>query len=378
MSLLDLQAYVKSTTLINSTESTKDNLGAFGFVHNTEPYAKSAKTVKKLKNIINKLKMNDPNKQYGHVGLAAIIGRPNVGKSTLMNRLLGEKVSIVSWKPQTTRNRIIGIKTAQNNQLILIDTPGIHKSRVNLNQFMVQESVESLHRVDCVLLMTEVDPDSAKSDCEKLNPDEEPRAKIASADKYILEMMRQQEVKAPVILVINKIDLLKDRRFLLPIMAEWRDKGFSNIVPISSTKGDGIDTLETEVLTLLPSGPLLYPEDMYTDQAERFLASELIREQIFLRCKQEVPYATAIEIERFQERPDRQDVFIEAVIHVERDSQKAIIIGKGGSMIKEIGIAAREEIGQLLHCPVHLKLTVHVEENWTHSPAGRRKFGYEK
>jgi GTP-binding protein Era len=315
--------------------------------------------------------------QQGAVGVAAIVGRPNVGKSTLLNALLGQKIAIVSPRPQTTRNRILGVRTWDGNQLVLVDTPGIHRRRANLNRFMVREAIESLHGVDCVLLLTEIAPPRGEGGPEALDPE----------DAYVLEQVQEQlarpdagaarELAGRVIVVLNKLDRLRDRRPLLPLMAGWRDRGFEALVPISALTGEGIPALLEEIVLRLPRGPQLYPDDMLTDRSERFLCGELIREQVFQRAGQEVPYSVAVEIERFEERPERGDVMIEAIIHAERESQKAILVGKGGQQIKAIGTAARNEISRLLACKVHLRLTVHVERNWTHSPGARRKLGYD-
>ncbi len=311
--------------------------------------------------------------QRSRAGFAAIVGRPNVGKSTLLNKILGEKVAITSQRPQTTRNRILGIKTQGLDQLVLLDTPGIHRQRAYLNRLMVQEALKSLQGVDCILLMTEV----ARGGANEKRAVERMQVVLHMADSYVLEQIQLQEIKAPVIVVINKIDRIKDCQLLLPLMAAWRDKGFSRIVPISAVKGDGIEDLLEEVMSLLPESPHLYPEDMVTDQTERFLASELIREQVFVHCRQEIPYATAVEIVQFRERSEQSAITIEAIIHMEKESQKAILIGKGGATIKHLGIAARQEIGRVLGCPVHLKLTVHVEKDWSRFPVKRRQFGYE-
>ncbi len=322
-------------------------------------------------------KTSEQSGEQGGVGAAAIVGRPNVGKSTLLNTLLGEKIAIVSPRPQTTRNRILGVRTWGRNQLVLLDTPGIHRRRANLNRFMVREALESLHGVECVLLLTEVAPPRGEGAPEALDP----------ADEYVLEQVREQLARPDaaegealarrVVVVLNKIDRLRDRRPLLPLMATWRDRGFETLVPISALTGEGIEPLLGEILRRLPRGPLLYPEEMLTDRSERFLVAELIREQIFQRTGEEVPYSVAVEVERFEDRRERGDVMIDAIIHAERDSQKAILVGKGGQQIKAIGTAARAEIARLLGCTVHLRLTVHVERNWTHSPGARRKLGYD-
>jgi GTP-binding protein Era len=335
--------------------------------------------------------------QGSRAGFVAIMGRPNVGKSTLLNRILGEKLAIVSRRPQTTRNRILGIKTwsdggGRTNQLVMLDTPGVHRRRANLNKFMVQQALDSLDGVDAILLMTEVG---------KIRRGEDPDAfKIHALDTFVLEQIRSRSPASPVVVALNKIDRLKDRAPLLPAMAGWGELGFDTILPISALSGEGCEALLEELTARLPEGPPLYPEDLLTDQAERFLAAELIREQVYLLCRQELPYSAAVEVIRFEEAPsrpnadgaegrsgatprsrpsraDRPGVVIEALIHVEQESQKGILIGRRGAMIKAIGTAAREEIEKMLGCRVHLGLTIHVEPSWSRSPAARRKLGYE-
>ena len=312
-----------------------------------------------------------PEQPVGHTGFVALVGRPNVGKSTLLNRALGFKLAIVSNRPQTTRNRVLGIHNKDNDQLIIVDTPGLHRSRANLNRFMIKEALEGLAGVDCVLMLTEVNPQrlNAANDGAPLE--------LTKEDQFVLEQVEIHRPGVPVIIVINKVDRVRERERLLPLIAGWAERGFQEIVPISALKGDGVDRLISRVIELLPQGPRLYPEEMYTDRAERFLAAELIREQVFLGCRQEVPYATGVEVVSFNERPKTGDVVIEAIIHVERDSQKGILIGRKGTMIKKIGSAAREEISAVIQCPVHLKLSVHVEKDWTRSEAGRRRLGYD-
>jgi GTP-binding protein Era len=295
-----------------------------------------------------------------------------VGKSTLLNRILGDKLAIVSPRPQTTRNRILGIRTYDGrDQLMLLDTPGIHRRRGQLNRFMVKEALDSLEQVDCILLLTEVSGRPAGS------AGEDPGARLHPGDSFVLDQVRRREAGAPLVVVINKIDRLRDRGTLLPLMAAWGQRGFPHVVPISALRGDGTGRLVELVRGLLPAGPLLFPEEMLTDRAERFLVAEMIREQVFLRCRQELPYATAVEIERFDERPGRGDVMIEAAVIAERESQKPMLIGKGGAMIRDIGSAARAQIARLLGCEVHLRLRVRVEPGWTRSPASRRRLGYE-
>ena len=300
-------------------------------------------------------------------GFCAIVGRPNVGKSTLVNALVGEKISIVSKRPQTTRNRILAIRTDGPSQLVLVDTPGIHRSRSQINRFLNREAIDALCGVDLVLLVTEVTADAT------LEPE----------DEYVLKQIQAgTPLTVPSILVLNKIDRLTDKQILLPTINRWRDeklggKEFEEIVPVSALKRDGVELLYDQIRSRLPEGPHPYPGDILTDRAERFVAAELIREQIYRRCHQEVPYSVAIEIDRFEERPKQEDVVIDATIFVERESQKPILIGRGGSTIKSIGTSARQAIGRLLNCPVHVTLTVRVETNWTRTPSARRRFGYE-
>ena len=315
-------------------------------------------------------------------GVVAVVGRPNVGKSTLLNAVIGVKLAIVSPQPQTTRNRILAVKTTGSSQLVLVDTPGIHRRREGLNRFMVREALASLEGVDCVLLVTEVDPRFTEGD--HGGPDEgmrtpplAPEALLHPEDRYVLSTVRERVQRAPLILAINKIDRLTDRRWLLPLIDGWRQLGLHAIVPISALREDGIEVLVSELTGALPQGPHLYPEDMLTDRAERFFAAELIREQVFRVTRQEVPHATAVEIERFDERRDRGDVLIAARIYVERPGQRAILVGAGGQQIKRIGTEARQEIGRLLGCPVHLQLEVAVADDWTRSASGRQRFGYE-
>ncbi len=304
----------------------------------------------------------------GHVGMVAIVGRPNVGKSTLLNRILGEKIAIVSNRPQTTRNRILGILTSGKDQLVMLDTPGIHQRRANINRFMVREALGSIDGVDCIILMIEA---------VRLKESAVQAYEISATDSYVLTQIQKYGLKTPVLLVINKIDRLTEHVHLLPVIETWQEKGFECIVPISALKGDGVDVLLKEVMHRLPRGPLLYPEEMITDRAERFLAGELIREQVFHVCRLEIPYSTAVEILSFAENTPDGEVTIEAVIHIERESQKGILIGKKGAQIKKIGTMARREIAKILGCTVHLKLTVHVEKDWSHVPARRHQLGYE-
>jgi GTPase len=290
-------------------------------------------------------------------GFIALIGRPNVGKSTLLNGLLGEKIAIISPKPQTTRNRILGIKHLPAAQIIFLDTPGIHRSKAMLNQAMVRTALATLQEVDVICLLIEAD-----------SPDHE-------ENEWILENLRT--VQKPVFLVINKIDRVPKEN-LLPIMQRYSQKrSFEQIIPISALLGEGIDILVEELLKILPEGPQLFPEDMVTDLPERFLAAEMIREKVFHLTREEIPYATAVVIEDFQEREEKNLVVIRATILVERDSQKGILIGGKGRMLKEIGRLAREEIEALLGVRVFLELWVKVEQDWREDSRALHRLGFE-
>jgi GTP-binding protein Era len=289
-------------------------------------------------------------------GFVAIIGRPNSGKSTLLNNLLGEKIAIISDKPQTTRNRILGIKNLPVGQIVFFDTPGIHRGRSRLNQSMVRIALATYSEVDAICFLIEAtDPEN-------------------NENNYILQTL--EKFKQPLILAINKIDLVS-KGALLPMMEHYGQLGrFERIIPISALQGDGIDTFLQELLQILPEGPRLFPEDMTTDQTERFLVSELIREKVFLLTRQEIPYATAVKVETFKEKEERNLIIIQATIHVERESQKGILIGNKGRMLKEIGMLAREEIEKLLGAKVFLELWVKVEKNWREDPHALRELGY--
>jgi GTP-binding protein Era len=309
--------------------------------------------------------MKEPTKDRGAVagtvaGTVAILGRPNVGKSTLLNRIVGEKLAIVTPKPQTTRNRIVGVWNGEGGQIVFVDTPGVHGARKGLNRYMVGEAMAAIADVDAALLV--VDGSDGK-------------AGAGDAERMILEGLAA--AKKPVVLAINKVDKVKDKTAVLPMLVAW-EKGarFAAMVPISATRGTNVDGLVREICRMLPEGEPLYGPDMLTDRTERFLAAELVREQLFLRLKQELPYATAVVIESWQERADKGDVVIDALILVERDSQRGIVVGKGGTMIRDVGIAARKEIGTLLDRPVHLKLEVKVVPDWTTSPRELQRLGY--
>jgi GTPase len=310
-------------------------------------------------------------------GFCAIIGRPNVGKSTLLNRVLGQKLAAVTPKPQTTRNRILGVKNLPGAQLVFFDTPGVHLGKSQLNRYMVDEAFRAMAEVDVILLMVEPPRLAARSvEGKPFDP--------GPGNELILERLRA--VAKPAVLALNKVDLLREKHVLLPVIDGWRKAyEFAEIVPMSATEGLGVDEAVAAVAGLLPEGPPLFPEEMLTDRAERFLVAELVREQLFHRLKEEVPYATAVTVEGWHEQAvagaaegaTPASVLIEALIHVERDSQKGIVIGKGGSMIKEIGMRARAEITKLLGCPVHLKLFVKVDPEWSRNAAALKRLGYE-
>lgn len=300
-------------------------------------------------------------------GFCAIIGRPNVGKSTLLNQILGQKLAVVTPKPQTTRNRILGIKNRPDAQIVFVDTPGVHRARSRLNRYMVEEALRAADECDVVLFMV----DAPRAPAENLVAGFDP----GPGNRLILEHLAASKPRR--LLAINKIDLLAEKTALLPLIDGYRKiLGFEEIVPCSAKSGDGVGELEDACASLLPEGEPLFPEEMLTDRAERFLAAELIREQAFLLCRDEVPYATAVTVESWEERPQKGDLVVEAVMHVERDSQKRIIVGEGGRMIREIGTRARAEIGRLLGCPVHLKLFVKVDPDWTGRDAALRRLGY--
>ncbi len=289
-------------------------------------------------------------------GFISILGRPNVGKSTLFNRFLGDKIAIVSEKPQTTRNRILGIKNVEEGQLIFLDTPGIHQGRSELNHRMVRTAIASGRDADILLFLVEA-----------MNPKVE-------EDREMLKSL--EESRGVPFLVINKIDMVK-RPTLLPLMDRYRDLyPFKEIVPISAITGDGVGILFDEILKVLPESPPYYPEDMTTDQTERFWVSEIIREKVIEQSYQEIPYSTAVTIEEFKEHPDRNLVVIQGTIHVERDSQKKIVIGKGGQKLKKIGEVARKEIEACLGTRIFLELWVSVEKNWTQDPRALDRLGY--
>jgi GTP-binding protein Era len=289
-------------------------------------------------------------------GFVAIVGAPNVGKSTLLNQLLGDKISITSKKPQTTRNRILGVVHRPSSQIILIDTPGIHKATRPLNIRIVDAALSALGNVDIVLVMLDV-----------ANPDPESEA-------FLVKKLKKQ--KRPVVLALNKIDLVK-KPMLLTIIDKWaKAYDFEAIMPVSAILGSQIEELLEAMEALLPKGPPYFPEDTLTDLPEHFIAAEMIREKVFRLTGQEIPYSTAVSVDAFSEEKKGALVKIHATIHVERASQKGMIIGKGGSRLKMIGIEARKEIERMVGAKVFLKLFVRVQKNWSKDTKALRKFGY--
>ncbi|MBP8986097.1 MAG: GTPase Era [Syntrophobacterales bacterium] len=291
-------------------------------------------------------------------GFIAIVGRPNVGKSTLINSIVGEKVAIITPKPQTTRNRITGIKTTAEGQMIFIDTPGIHKAKTLLNRRLVDTARGALSDADVVLFV--------------VSAEKEP----GSDDEFILTTLRPVEV--PVILVINKIDLVTREKLLSLIDDYRRRRDFREVVPISALKGFSVDRLERLVLDLLPEGPKYFPDDIFTDLPERFLAAEMIREKVILLTREEIPYVTAVTVDTFREVEEKNLIVIQATITVEKESQKGILIGKKGSMLKEIGTRAREELERFFNAAVYLELFVKVSPGWTRDTGRLREYGYAK
>ena len=289
-------------------------------------------------------------------GFVSIIGRPNVGKSTLLNSILGEKIVITSDKPQTTRNRIKGIHNVPGAQMVFIDTPGIHRAKSMLNKYMVEEALASIKEVDVILFLVEAD------------------ATAGSQEALILELLA--EVTTPVVLVINKIDLVPKEALLASIERYARLYSFREIVPVSAITGDGVERVVELVHRYLPEGPLYFPDEILTDLPERFIVAEIVREKVFRLTRDEVPYSVAVEVESFKERPDGL-IAIAAVINVERDSQKGIVIGRKGEMLKKIGMQARREIEQLLDARVFLELFVRVRKDWSENPRMLKEFGYE-
>ena len=289
-------------------------------------------------------------------GMVAIVGRPNVGKSTLINALAGEKVAIVSNKPQTTRNRICGVVNRDDTQFVFMDTPGLHKPKSQLGEFMVRVVRESVADVDAALMLVA------------------PVAKLGAPEEALLARLAQ--AKIPVVLVINKIDTVAPEA-IFPVIELYRSRfSFQAVIPVSAKTGDGVPLILDELSPLIPEGPQLFPEDMVSDQPERQMIAEIIREKMLRLLDREVPHGVAVEITQFSER-DNGIIDVGATIFCEKESHKGIIIGKRGAMLKKIGASAREEIERFMGTRVYLETWVKVKENWRDNNAMIRNFGYE-
>lgn len=297
-------------------------------------------------------------KQEGfHSGFVAIIGRTNVGKSTFLNRILHQKVAIVSNKPQTTRNRIVGVYHGDQTQIVFLDTPGFHKPKHRLNELMLKTTVNTLEGLDAIVYVVE------------------PERSIGPGDRYILDLL--QPIETPVLLAINKIDLVR-REALLPVIDMYSQaREFAEIIPMSALNNDNVDDAVATITRYLPEGPQYYPDDMVTDQPERFVVAELIREKVFQATREEIPYSIAVVVDHMRPREEDDALLdIDATIYVERDSQKGILIGKGGSMLKRVGSQARREIEMILGTKVFLHVWVKVRKKWRMDEQSLRMLGY--
>lgn len=293
-------------------------------------------------------------------GYVSVIGRPNVGKSTLLNAIIGEKISAISSKPQTTRQNITFIHTDDEAQIIFLDTPGIQKPKNKLGEFMLTESKEGIEDSDVITYIV----DTSK--------------RIGKAERSIIDLLKEHKGKLPIILLINKVDTIKKEELLEIISMYAEEDIFDDIIPISAMKNDGVDIYLESLKKYLKPGPMYYPEDMITDKNERFIVAEIIREKGLMYLNEEVPHGLAISIEKFKKREYKNIYDIDANIYVERDSHKGILIGKGGSMLKRIGTEAREEAERLLDAKVNLQIWVKVEKNWRDRDNLVKRFGYDK
>jgi GTPase len=295
-------------------------------------------------------------------GTVALAGAPNVGKSTLLNKLLGEELAIVTPKPQTTRDRLLGVRSLPGAQIAFVDTPGVHEGRTRLGSYMLREALAALEDVDLIVLVVEANTAL--------------RAVPREQERRILENIVRLQRKA--VLALNKVDLVPDKAALLPLLQRWSAvHPFEQIVPIAARKNDGVDRLLRVIVDTLPEAAPLYSDDTLTDRPERYLVAEKVREQIYLSMSEEVPYATAVTVDKWHEREGRGDAVVEATIHVERDSQQGIIVGKGGAKIRDIGTRAREAASKLLGRPIHLKLWVRVAADWRDDDQALNVFGYK-
>ena len=288
-------------------------------------------------------------------GYIAIVGRPNVGKSTLLNELLGEKVAIVSPRPQTTRNRITGIKTTDRSQIVFLDTPGIHQARSLMNRRMVEVALQTLHEVDGVLWLLDS------------------HGRIGAEDERIAETLRA--VRAPVLILLNKMDLVSKGK-LLPLIQRCSELlPGKEIIPVSALRGENLTVVLELIEKGLPEGEKSFPDEEFTDQSERFIAAEFIREKVFLLTREEIPYGVGVSIDEFSEKEEKNLIVIKATIHTERESHKPILIGKRGAMLKEIGQRAREDLEALLGCKIYLELFIRVDRGWTQNPYALTEMG---
>lgn len=292
-----------------------------------------------------------------HSGFVALIGRPNVGKSTLLNKIIGQKLAIVSDKPQTTRNQIRGVYTSKEAQIVFIDTPGIHKPKHKLGRFMVERALSTLREVDVILYVVDV------------------TAEFGGGEEYIINTLKQS--KTPVILVLNKIDLVKKENILKIIEDYSKLFEFAEIIPVSAFQGENIEYMLTVLQNHLPEGPKYYPEDMVTDQPEQQLISEIIREKVLYLTREEIPHSVAVQVETITAR-SQGTTYIGAVIYVERDSQKGIVIGKKGRMLKDIGKLARLDLEALLGNKIFLELWVRVKPDWRQREKDLKSLGYRE
>jgi GTP-binding protein Era len=300
-------------------------------------------------------------KQEGtRCGYAAVVGRPNVGKSTLVNALIGRKVSAVTPKPNTTRNRVLAVWTRGDAQVAFLDTPGVHRPRTSLGRYMLEAAAQAIAETDVVVWIL----DASAGDAATLFAEERDVVdRLAAAGK-------------PIVALLNKVDLLRDKKPLLPMLAAVAAvDGVAAAIPISALAADGLDRFVAAIVPLLPAGPHLYPEEMISDRAERFFVAEIVREALIELTRAEIPYRTAVVVERFVEEKDR--CVVGAAIHVEKESQKGIVIGRGGKMIGEIRERARAEAARMLGVPIDLRLHVVVTPGWSESPDGLRRMGYE-
>lgn len=300
--------------------------------------------------------MTETDKKF-HSGFAALVGRPNVGKSTLMNSLLGEKISIVSAHAQTTRNKITGVWNGDNSQVVFLDTPGMHKPQSKLGEAIRQSTMDALDEVDMIVFL-----------CACNDP-------LGAGDRYILSLLKDRKV--PVILALSKTDLISKEEVLKKIVQYSRIYPFAEIIPLSAKTGENLDELMKCVVKYMPEGPKYFPDDMVTDQPERNIVQEIVREKLLTRTRDEVPHAIGVFTEEFSER-DNGKVYIRCTIYVERDSQKRIIIGKKGSVLKAAGQEAREEIQSLIGAPVFLDLWVKVSKDWKNKDYILRELGYKE